>query len=104
MLMCLDGRKWAQLFRRSVVFVIALVLFIAGCAFVESGKALWLANGPDVLEFGPDQLTYADAATGLWLAMPGRLLINHSLLPLSCLLRKTAGEKIKEGSHLFAGC
>jgi hypothetical protein len=33
-----------------------------------------------------------------------RLLINHSLLPLSYLPRKGAGERIEERSHLFAGC
>jgi hypothetical protein len=34
---------------------------------------------------------------------PSRLLINHSLLPLSYLPRKRAGEKVKERSHFSQG-
>jgi hypothetical protein len=34
---------------------------------------------------------------------PGRLLINHSLLPLSCLSRKRAGEKIWKEANFAQG-
>jgi hypothetical protein len=45
----------------------------------------------DILSFVP---------AGFLRVAPSRLLMNHSLLPLSYLPRKEAGEKIEEGSHL----